>query len=74
MLFAWLRNMTYRHGDHKVGGPFVEPAYFRYDERGEVGYKCLYDEDYGDDGQISQLFGRQLRCELGKDWLWLAEV
>lgn len=50
MLFAWLRNMTYRHSDDKVGGSFVEPAYFRYDERGKVGYKCLYDEDYGDDG------------------------
>jgi hypothetical protein len=42
--------MTYRHGDNKVGGSIVEPAYFRNDERGEVGYECLYDEDYGDDG------------------------
>jgi hypothetical protein len=62
-----MRKMTYRHGDDEVGGSFVEFAYLGYDKRGEIGYECLYDKDYGNDGQISQLLGRQLRCEFGKD-------
>jgi hypothetical protein len=61
-------NTTYRHGDDKVGGSFVEPAYLGYDKGCEVGYECLHDKDDGNDGEISQLLGRQLRCELGKNW------
>ena len=59
--------MSYRHSDDEVGGSLVEFAYARYEKRGDVGYQCLYNEDDGNDGELSQLLGRQLGCELGEN-------
>jgi len=60
-------NATYCHGNDKVGRSLVELAYPRHEKGGKVGDECLNDKDDGNDGQLSQLLGRQLGGEFGKN-------
>jgi len=59
---------TYCHGNDEVGCSLVELAYPRHEKGGKVGNECLHDKDDGNDGKLSQLLGRQLRGEFGKNW------
>lgn len=61
---------SYSHGDQKVGSAFLETAYFGHENGGDIGHECLYDKDDGNDGEVRQLIGGQLRGELRKDWLF----
>jgi hypothetical protein len=58
---------AYGHGHQEVGRPLLEAAYLRHQQRSDVRYECLHNENEWDDSEVGQLIGRQLRGELGKD-------
>jgi hypothetical protein len=57
----------YRHGDEEVGSALFKAAYLGDQDRSNVGYDGLYNEDDGNDCKVGQLVGGQLRREFGKD-------
>lgn len=59
---------TYTHSRDEIGGPLVETEKPGYELRHAVRHESLYDENDGNDCEVGQFVGVQLRGKLGEDY------
>jgi hypothetical protein len=59
---------AYPHSGDKIGCALVETERFGHAHGDDVGNENLYEENDGNDGEIDELFGSQLRRQLREDY------